>query len=119
LASRRFFFDAGHAFAACQLVQHLLRRQAELREQHHRMEPQVGALVQHLRAVAGHPCVLGGHDRFGGFLADLLEDGVVALLEQARDVRLVGVAAILQLARFDHLRQALQGNAHLFFFGLV
>ena len=40
--------------------------------------------------------VLAGHHRLGGLLADLLQDRVVALGEQARDVALVRVAAALR-----------------------
>jgi hypothetical protein len=40
------------------------------------------ALVEHLGLVARDAGILGGHHGFGGFLADLLEDGVIALGEQ-------------------------------------
>jgi hypothetical protein len=45
--------------------------------------------------------VLGGHHHLGGLFADLLQEGVRALVQQARDVALVGVAAVGGLAAFD------------------
>jgi hypothetical protein len=50
----------------------------EVRQRHHRVEPQVGHLVDDLLAVA----VLAGHHRLGGLFADLLQDGVGALGKQ-------------------------------------
>ena len=59
--------------------------QAERRQRDHGVEPQVGHLGDDLLAVA----VLGRHHDLGRFLADLLQDRVGALGEQARDVALV------------------------------
>ena len=58
------------------------------------MKPQIGklshqGLAMALAGVGRH--VLAGHDRFGGFLADLLEYGVGALVEQPGHIACVGV----------------------------
>jgi len=70
------------------------------------VEPQVGHFVHYFRAVAAVVGVLGGHHDFGGLLADLLEEGVGALVQQARDVAFLGVAAARGQAAFDDRGQA-------------
>jgi len=49
----------------------------------------------------------------GGFLADLLQDGVVALGEQLGGIGGGGIAAVGRLARFDHVGQPVKNGAHL------
>jgi hypothetical protein len=43
-----FFLDTGNALASRQFIEHLLRRQIELRQHDQGMEPEVGAFIQHL-----------------------------------------------------------------------
>ena len=51
------------------------------------MEPQIGDLAHELARVARRAShVLGGHHDFGGFFADLLQEGVGALVQEAGDV---------------------------------
>ena len=69
---------------------------------------------QWLAASAAVVGVLGGHDDFGGFFADFLQEGVGALVQQAGHVARVRVAAVGGLAALDDVGQAAQrvGNAH-------
>jgi len=99
--AQRKFLQARQAFAPRQFGQHVRWLEAEVRQQDHRVEPQVGHLVDDLLRSA----VLAGHHGLGGFLAHLLEDGVGALVEEARHIALVRITSGLGLARFDHLRQ--------------
>ena len=64
------------------------RPQAVAGQQDEAVEPEVGDFGRDARRIT----VLGGHDRLGRLLADLLEDRVVALGEQRRDVRPAGSA---------------------------
>src|SRR4051812_46503357 len=50
--AQRFFLDAAGAGPALQFAHHVRRRQAEMRERDHAVEPQVGDLADDLRAVA-------------------------------------------------------------------
>jgi hypothetical protein len=59
-------------------------------EQNEAMKPQVGHLGSDPRAIA----ILRRHHRFGGLLADLLQDRVVAFREQRRDVRRRRIGAL-------------------------
>ena len=78
LARDAFSAMAGHAFPARQLAQHVRGPEAVAREQHEAVEPQIGDLGDQANFIT----VLRGHDRLGRFLADLLQDRVVALGEQ-------------------------------------
>jgi hypothetical protein len=53
----------------------------------------------------GGIAVLGGHDRFSGLFADLLEDRVGRAGEQSCNVRALGIALT---PGGNHLRQALE-----------
>jgi ABC-type dipeptide/oligopeptide/nickel transport system ATPase component len=103
-----FFFQATQALAAGQLVDHVCRRQAIVRQRDHAVEPQVGHLAHQLGFVPAMVHVFGGHHRLGGFFADLLQKGIWAFVQQARDVALLGVATVGGLAAFNHVGQALQ-----------
>ena len=108
--AQRLFFQAAQALAARELGHHVGRAQAEMRQRDHAVKPEVGDLAdQRLGVALAVLPGLGGHDGLAGLLGDLLEEGVGALVQQARDIALLGVAAIGGLARFDHRRQAVQG----------
>ncbi|MNR68604.1 hypothetical protein D3C85_1932640 [compost metagenome] len=49
--------------------------------------------------------VLGRHDDFGGFLANLLQECIRPLVQQARDIAFVRVTAVGGLAAFNDGRQ--------------
>jgi hypothetical protein len=70
-------------------------------QQHEAVEPQVG----HLGGDAAGDAVLRRHDRLGRLLADLLEDRVAPLAEQARDVRRRRVGAAARLDRGGEARE--------------
>jgi hypothetical protein len=96
-------------FAALQFGDDIGGPQAVMRERDHAVEPEVRDLADQLGAIAAVVDVLGRHHDLGGLLADLLEEGVGALVQQARDIARVGVAPVGGLAAFDHAGQARQG----------
>jgi len=69
------------------------------------VEPQIGGFADDAQPVA----VLGGHHRFGRFLADFFQDRVGSAREQPRHVGFLGVA---RLAALDYVSQALEDVAH-------
>ena len=95
--------------APLQLGKHVGRLQPEGAERDHRVEPQVGHLVDELGAVA----VLGRHHGLGGFLADLLEDRVQPLGVQPRDIALVGIGSLALLDHFGQTGERVVAAGHL------
>jgi hypothetical protein len=65
-------------FAALQFGQHLRRFEAEVRQRHQAS----GTTGRPPRRRSSAVAVLAGHHGFGGFFADLLQDGVGALGKQ-------------------------------------
>ena len=84
LSGSRAAFSAmpGRALAPRELGQHVGGSKPVPREQHQAVEPQIGDFGRDAQFIT----VLRRHDRLGRLLADLLQDRVVALGEQRRDV---------------------------------
>ena len=104
-----FFFNATGASAALKLSHHVRRRQVVVRQCDQAVKPQISHFIDDFCRVTTVVGVFGGHHHFGGFFANLLQKGVWAFVQQARDVALLGVATIGGLAAFNHVGQTLQG----------
>ena len=102
------FLDAAGAFAPLQFGHHVGRAESIVGQRDHGVEPQVGHFIDDLGPVATVVGVLGGHDHLGGLLADLFQEGVGPLVQQARDVAFLRVAAVAGLAAFDDGSQTRQ-----------
>src|SRR6478736_6286562 len=73
------FLDPAGAFAPFQFGDHVRGAQAVVCQRNHAVEPQVGHFADDALAVAAMVRILGRHHDLGGFLADLLEEGIRAL----------------------------------------
>ena len=93
-----FLVDARNAFAAPQLGQHVVGPETRVGEHDEAVEPQVGRLANEGEFIT----TLRGQDRLGRLLADLLEDRVLALREQGRDVGTARLGALAGLERLGN-----------------
>src|SRR5262245_37906611 len=102
MLSRRLFVEPRDALAPVQLGEHVARPEALAREQDHAVEPEIGDLAHEVQPLAP----LRRAHRFGRFLADFLQHGVLVPRQAARHVRLgwIGASALL-----DDRSDALQG----------
>src|SRR4249919_1316419 len=82
--------NSRYAFAAPQLGEHVLGREAVPGQHDQAVKPQVGRFAHDLQFITA----LGGKHRLGGLLRDLIQDRVLALREQARDIGSGRVAAL-------------------------
>src|SRR5512134_1787908 len=76
------FLDAGNSLAPPQLREHVVGAEVMPCQQHHAVKPQVGGFAHDLQFITA----LGGKHRLGRLLRDLLQDRILPLREQARDV---------------------------------
>jgi hypothetical protein len=90
VAAAGFLLKPAQPFAPLKLCENHFGAKAVLAEQHETVKPQVGHFIDDVFG----GIVLGGHDAFGGLLADLLEHAVGGLGKELGDVAAGGVGPL-------------------------